>query len=262
MSDNDSQPFDLSTFMGGHLEHIRTCKARPCTRCDLDLCACGADMLRSGTLRDVAGESRVIRSCEACADKEVLRLRIKRVRDTIPEDFGWAKLGARELGERSSATRAQIKDAWDECVLGRRSLVLSGPAGAGKTSVVIALFRALFERGIKEGAPEKDKRRALSAGYFSVYDLARDRAKHGLGDESPMVKRAIGASVAVIDDLGNETDTALSAVPEILYERHAQGRPTWITTWMTQDDAQRRYNGGVARRIFERATVLYLQKRA
>jgi hypothetical protein len=43
------------------------------------------------------------------------------------------------------------------------------------------------------------------------------------------------APLVLVDDLGGECDHALSALPDILVERHAENRPTWVTTGLTRE---------------------------
>jgi hypothetical protein len=49
------------------------------------------------------------------------------------------------------------------------------------------------------------------------------------------------------------------AVPDVILERATYGRPTWITTWMSPDQAAQRYGDGIARRLFEAGRVKVIQ---
>ncbi len=253
--------FDFAAIIADHQKHLAECTKRPCATCSRDRCPrCQSDMVLPGAVREIDGESVQLKMCEPCADAEVVRRRARDVLSSIPASFRWARLGVPELKKRVGATSVQIKRAYDSVVEGR-PIVIVGEPGSGKTSLGVALLRSLVERGLRKGAPEIEVRRALSAGFFSAYDLARDRARHKLGEgEAPLVEDAMLARVALLDDIGSEPEGQLSAVTDVIYTRHAHGLPTWITTWMTQEDATRRYGGGISRRIFERAEAITLVK--
>jgi DNA replication protein DnaC len=78
-------------------------------------------------------------------------------------------------------------------------------------------------------------------------------AGHGEADE---VREAVTAPLVLLDDLGAERDTANNAVGDVITERHAEGRSTWVTTGLSQGEIVKRYGGGIARRLFEGAAVI------
>ena len=163
-----------------------------------------------------------------------------------PASFRWAALGAPEL-RRRVAREGAIAEA--EAALGSAGLVLEGPSGSGKTSLACALLRAW---GRAQSAPPR-------AVFVPAWKLGVARAQHGLGQgEAPEVERAFTAGLCVIDDLGGERNTAMNAVPDVIFARALAGRPTWVTTWMTPEAVTQRYGDGIARRLFEagRVTVI------
>jgi DNA replication protein DnaC len=118
----------------------------------------------------------------------------------------------------------------------------------GKTSLACALLRAWEAR--------YPRRRAV---LVPAWKLGVARAQHGLGQgEAPEVEHAFTAGLCVIDDLGSERNTAMNAVPDVIFARALEGRPTWVTTWMTPEAVTQRYGDGIARRLFEagRAVVV------
>lgn len=132
--------------------------------------------------------------------------------------------------------------------MGSAGLVLEGPSGSGKTSLACALLRAWEAR--------YPRRRAV---FVPAWKLGVARAQHGLGHgEAPEVEVAFTAGLCVIDDLGSERNTAMNAVPDVIFARALEGRPTWVTTWMTPEAVTQRYGDGIARRLFEagRAAVI------
>jgi DNA replication protein DnaC len=60
----------------------------------------------------------------------------------------------------------------------------------------------------------------------------------------------------LLDDLGEETASASSKIPAIVFERYDEGLPLWVTTSRPKDDLERRYGDGFVRRIFEGAAVI------
>lgn len=164
---------------------------------------------------------------------------------TIPPAFRWATLGAPEL-RRRVAREGAIGEA--QAALGAAGLVLEGPSGSGKTSLACALLQAWGAR--------HPRRRAV---FVPAWKLGVARAQHGLGQgEAPEVEHAFTAGLCVVDDLGSERNTAMNAVPDVIFARALEGRPTWVTTWMTPEAATQRYGDGIARRLFEagRAVVI------
>jgi hypothetical protein len=170
---------------------------------------------------------------------------------TLPPAFRWATLAAPEL-RRRVAREGAIAEA--EAHLRSPGLVLEGPSGSGKTSLACALLRAWEAR--------HPRRRAI---FAPAWKLGVARAQHGLGQgEAPEVELALTAGLCVIDDLGSERNTAMNAVPDVLFARALEGRPTWVTTWMTPEAVTQRYGDGIARRLFEagRAVVIACGKAA
>ena len=161
----------------------------------------------------------------------------------IPEAFAEATLEAewlRKLVGDDVIERAR-KAPYQRCAF-------IGPPGAGKTSLVAAMFRIAVER----------TKRPRWYRWASAHQLAKARASADLGDEAPLVQLALEADLLVVDELGGEQERYASAVGEVIYERHAANRPTWVTTGVAPKVIADRYGGGIARRVFEGAEVFRL----
>lgn len=168
---------------------------------------------------------------------------------SLPTDFDAAALDApwlaKLVGAQAIATAHQN--------LATPRLVFVGPSGSGKTSLAIAMFRAALD-----AEPARDYRRSGHL-YVSAYKLAKARACHPLGEgEAPLVAQALRAPVLLLDEVGGEDPRHASAVAEVIYERHAEGMPTWVTTGTDPEKLAARYGGGIGRRMFEGATVFRL----
>lgn len=66
------------------------------------------------------------------------------------------------------------------------------------------------------------------------------------------------APLVLIEDLGSDRDGATNPIADVIFERHAQDRPTWVTTRLTRGLLVARYGAGVVARLFERARVIHL----
>jgi DNA replication protein DnaC len=126
-------------------------------------------------------------------------------------------------------------------------VLLYGAASAGKTSLAVACVR----RWVAEYA--------RPAGFFHAYALGVARIQHPAGHGEPeIVHRAMHAPMVLVDDLGSEREMSGSAVPDVMFTRHAEDRPLWVTTGLTRDQLVVRYGTGIVRRLFERAKVINL----
>ncbi len=169
----------------------------------------------------------------------------RRALDTIPSAFHDVELSspwlAALVGEEAMYRAQTSLDA-------KRASFL-GPPGAGKTSLAIAMFRK---------AVENAKTDTWWWRYVSSHALAKARATSQLGEEAPLVTSALTAPLLLVDELGGEDSRHASAVAEVIYERHAENRATWVTTGVAPKVIADRYGGGIARRVFEGATVFKL----
>lgn len=186
------------------------------------------------------------------------QLRSKQL-SSIPQAFRWASFDSPDLARRIGSVTA-IADA--RRAVGASRMVLVGMAGCGKTSLLAAMLRAWTGQ----------LRSEARGGFFvASFRLALARQAHPLGDgEPPEVARALGTPLLCLDELGAEPMPPTSAVAEVIHERHAQGRPTWVTSGLgdaesgpmqfelsrIQDAIAKRYGDGVARRLLEGATVI------
>lgn len=175
----------------------------------------------------------------------------ERTEDTIaaiPKRFRWATLGASALALRvSPPTAVQLA----EDALGRKfAMVLTGGAGNGKTSLGCALVRRMA------------KLTGLVGHYADCIELAYARKMHPLGKgEAPEVLAAMQAGVLFLDELGAETGVD-QTIEQIIRARHNHERPTIYGTPHSAASLTGRYGDGVARRVYEGATIIELGKGA
>jgi len=163
---------------------------------------------------------------------------------SIPPVYRWASFIAPELAERV-ATPDAIVDARRICLSPR--VCLMGPSRTGKTSLAVAMLR----RWVSE--------HGRNAEFIAVHRLGFARIQHAAGHGEPeIVERAMKAPLTLLDDVGCERDTGTNPLPDILFERHAAQRPTWVTTGLTREQLIARYGTGTVSRLFDQTKVLRL----
>lgn len=177
---------------------------------------------------------------EAKADRARALAEVTR---TIPSEFRWASLSSPLLAKRVDAKRRPLAEVIER-ILGAHRVVLAGGSGAGKTSLAVACMR---------------ERLVAGARFVSAITLGTARIQHAAGDgEADIVERAIAAPLLLLDDLGEERHTATSAVGDVIRERHAAGRATWVTTGLRSRELTAKYGEGVRRRLFDGAYAEWL----
>jgi hypothetical protein len=160
---------------------------------------------------------------------------------TIQPTYRWARFSAPELPARVPRTAIALgQSSWRE-----PRVCLMGFSRAGKTSLAVAMVRKWVAAT------------GRSAAFLPAYKLSNARLQHPAGRGEPeIVELALQAQLALLDDLGCERDHLSSPIPDILFDRHAEDRPTWVTTGLTREQLVRRYGLGIVARIFERAKVI------
>ena len=215
-------------------EHRAACSAEECRTCGRTKCyACDAVFEGKGGM------------CQPCRARERHEQAKQRVFASVPARFRWALDADLEtLASRVRLPKAKIAGAltWGRGLdLRPPSLVLSGVTGAGKTSLAVALFGVWF-----------DVHRSESARFATCIDLGLAAQRHPLGHGvAPAIEHALEAPVLILDDLGAESPRDADVLRALLHDRHNAERPTWVTTGLDYEGLAKRYDGGVARRLFE-----------
>lgn len=214
----------------------------PCARC-------GADIGRSCWI------------CDGCAKGEAGRHRaelLARARESIPAKFRGVRFASPEFSKRVKASDLAIASA-KAAPTGKRAVVtIIGAAGAGKTTLACAMLSDVIEAAADLKCDANVLGRARFARFADAVDLSQARQEHRLGaDAPPTVLMAKNASVLVVDEFGRD-DRRVADVAKVIHDREAASRLTIVTTWMDQRAIADAYDGGVARRLFEKATVIRL----
>jgi DNA replication protein DnaC len=177
----------------------------------------------------------------------------------LPPSHRWASFDSQHLAERcadraaSARGRANIRE---------RLVMITGPAGVGKTTLGVAMLRAAFELWMKNCKAKwatytDDPPMPRLPSMVHAHRLGSVRIQTAAGNgEAPYVAAAIRAPLVLIDDVGAEKATQMNALPDVVRERALAQRPTWFTTGLTFDQMAQRYDDGIARRLFEGAVEI------
>lgn len=204
--------------------------------------------------RDVSTIARFFRECQAdelvcdaCRHELLAACEASR----IPNKYGDAHVTHPDFrqwvsDEAAISTALEwLAGAYDD------RLVLAGPAGVGKTTLGAALINADVYRWS----------RFTRALFVSAFDLAIARRNGRMGrGEVPIVKAALETALVLLDDLGSEPADFASTIAHIIHSRHADQRRTIITTGFTPAQISERYGAGIARRVYEGATVVNMTR--
>lgn len=233
-------------------EHAATCKAPVCHRCDRLQCR-----LCLGTFSAEGGSGEHCNQCRTAAYRKAW---FPKATTDLPTDFAGTTLSQEWL---SRLVGSQEVSKARNAVSVARAVAFVGPAGSGKTSLAIAMFNAALVADAPT-APSGWRMGSFPEGfgaehlYVSAFDLANAKAETPLGKKTELIERAKRAPLVVIDELGGEDPRYASAVSEVIYKRHGDGRRTWITMGVRQREIATRYGGGIARKAFEHAVVFDL----
>jgi len=165
----------------------------------------------------------------------------------IPKVLQWASFDAPELPRRVNSeairrTMALAGKIGSSC----KSLVFMGSAGTGKSSLACSLLRELSA-----------ERRHVGM-CLSTFDIAKARREQRLGrGEAEVIETACTIGLLVIDELAAEQSRD-TGVDEVIRARFNNEMTTIYTCGFTQEYVLQKYGDGVARRIFEGATVIAL----
>ena len=199
---------------------------------------------------------RIGRLCAGCeeADRRSLREAALRVaRESIPPAF--RNLDVQEVRRRTKVDLETLELARISATHLR--VVLVGASGFGKSTLACWMLREVIEAGV-DGA-RAGFERARRALFVDAPALCRAVRDHRLGaGDAPLLGSALGASVLVLDDVGQELELRMSCNPvvEVLRERHAQERATWVTTFLSPEALAKAYGSGTARRILDGAVMI------
>jgi hypothetical protein len=133
----------------------------------------------------------------------------------------------------------------------RGFLIIGGRHGTGKSFCAAGAVYGHLRRQVKDPFDRRSWENADRTGSSVVW-----RAAMEIADDRDAAVCAKGASLAVIDDLGGESDahSGIASLRGVILRRYDMKLPTVITTRLTMPDIAYRYGSGVADRLTEDMT--------
>jgi len=208
---------------------------------------------------------------EARRRRNELREFLDKAYATIPDGMGWCRYDNEQWQERMKGVVMHGPDNYREKASSLRwkraagSMLLWGKTGAGKTISALAILHHVLDcaRDLPE---EKVSNRALQwaagAAFVSAPTLAFAWRNSELGEEPAIVQLAKRASLLVLDEIGHEYfNPEMPVLLELMDHRYLKkGRPTIITTELSEAQFMARYRPALYRRIRDLGTVRELKK--
>lgn len=175
---------------------------------------------------------------------------------TIAECMELAGVPPKERGYTRSSMPSHLEPYRTKLVkaLGqRRSVIISGPTGRGKTGLAVVGLRHLAEAWLK-AAHEAEGAWTLPAAYYAfVPDYIKAlRAAVGRGEGvSSEEDAACRADLFIMDDVGEgyKTDYAREETKYLLHHRDLWERPTIVTTTLNHDGMVAHYGAPFVSRL-------------
>lgn len=174
---------------------------------------------------------------------------------SIPEKYRWAQLDAHELPERIACPEVMSEV---RAALAAKVVLLVGGTGRGKTSLGTAIFRAHLERATAEGAGVEARAWGAKAFWVGAKPLSTNRRETPLGEVPALISGARGASVLLVDDLGQEAPSDKDDVVAVLENQYDKGFPLIVTCGWGVAGMKERYSPHLIRRLVAGAEVIDL----
>ena len=135
---------------------------------------------------------------------------------------------------------------------GSPNLLLMGGTGLGKTHLSSAVAKRIIERGY-------DVYYVSAINMFSGFEFAQFGRSSSFVQESP--ERCLECDLLIVDDLGTEMTNqfTVSTLYNLINTRMNLGRPTVISTNLTQSDLRQRYSDRITSRIFGEYRPLFFK---
>lgn len=130
----------------------------------------------------------------------------------------------------------------------RRSFLLCGDTGLGKTHLSTAVAKCVIESGY-------DVIYETAQNVF--FDFDNDRFRDRFGGEEPVSGKYLECDLLILDDLGTETVSqfSLSCLYNIINTRLNRGLPMIISTNLSSTDIRRIYQDRITSRLFGEFTI-------
>ena len=144
-----------------------------------------------------------------------------------------------------------------ETLRNRRSLLLTGKTGSGKTHLAACIYNLCNSDDIRKVWYD-------ASGF--IYEMRRlmfSKAPDAQGLLKELLEGAMNVELLILDDLGAEPETEVtkSVIERILMNRYDYERWTIITTNLDGKALNKRYSPRIISRIYEDYTVVVMNSR-
>lgn len=154
-----------------------------------------------------------------------------------------------KVQERMKMILAMAKNYVRDFKVRRKSMLLIGKTGTGKTHISTAIARELIHQG-----------------YDVIYDSAQniisdfeaDRFRNNYGKEESKSEKYLNCTLLIIDDLGTEFQNAftVSTLYNLLNARQNNDLPTIISTNLSDEELKTVYADRIYSRIMGQGTIV------
>lgn len=141
-----------------------------------------------------------------------------------------------------------LRDYADTFRAGKKSLILIGGTGLGKTHLSTALARAVIEKGYSV---------LYDTAHNVIFDFNYDQFK-SKPEEELRSEKYLDCDLLLLDDLGTEVQTKHTAsyLYNLINTRMNRGKTTVVSTNLTPNDVVERYGDRLASRLFGEYEIL------
>lgn len=199
-------------------------------------------------------------ACKVLRRRDDRALRLTAARSSLPD-------GMQDIRIENLVTRVvpELFEAAMNWKMADGNLLLIGPTGSGKTTLSVAMMNRILDVAqntqLRGEEYEALMEFAEEMRFFSAAELASARRNWPLGEgDPPVIEEAKRASLLVLDELGYETQTQDTAIPEIVdYRYSARGKLTIATSGRPVEELNRRYGEATPRKLLSggRAVSLF-----
>jgi len=204
------------------------------------------DVHRCGLCRDtgVAQDGSVC-SCVRQLQRSLMAERLEKSANAAGRDFDSFEIARcapqdRPLMKKNLAFCREYAQTFS---LASENLLLIGDPGLGKTHLSIAIGFAVIDRGYD----------VLYAPFHRLFGRLED-ARFGRSEEeyARVMREALQSELLILDDLGSEMNSSFAAAVlyEIVNTRMVEGRPTIISTNLSENEMIERYRERIHSRLF------------
>lgn len=177
----------------------------------------------------------------AIAPKSVKHEGFKDALVSIPVRYSWVTSDMASIRARCSL---DVSATVSRICMERRSTLISGPPGCGKTSLAVCALRRIMEQAIGTHPDSLVYRRGVGCMFLTAMGVSEGKRQAPKGVEKcSAVEEAIKAEVLLLDDAGREKEAGV--VDEVVCERRNRSKQTIVTSALDDEKFERRYGSVV-----------------